>query len=96
MNITYIIGNGFDISKGFDTSYEAYYNYLESNKTKYSGMDDIIESINKYKEKLGDIDWSDFEEGLLDYISKNCMCMSVDRCKSKISLCILSAGACLL
>ena len=88
MYITYVIGKGFDIAKGFDTSYEAYYNYLNNNKSKYPYIDDIIESINKYKSNIGDINWSDFEEGLLEYISKNNKNISINDCKKKISACI--------
>lgn len=74
MNVTFLIGNGFDINLGLDTSYSAFYNKLikkypnpakEYDKDNLPMLMKIVNSINDdkskpTKEKL----WSDFEIGL--------------------------------
>lgn len=49
MNILYVIGNGFDIAHGYDTSYKAFYKYLNDNREKYSKIHDIFQLT---KEKI--------------------------------------------
>mgnify|MGYP001191565917 CR=1 FL=1 len=59
MNITYLIGNGFDRNLGLKTSYKEFYNY-------YKQQDSANEEIKKFKKKI-DIDserWSDLEIAL--------------------------------
>lgn len=63
MNITYLIGNGFDISIGLDTRYKDFYNYLlENNDCTEGTSNNIIEKIND------DELWSDLEMALGDYV----------------------------
>lgn len=77
MNITFLIGNGFDVNLGLKTRYEEFYKYLSANKGIFQYKNNIekqiVEDINKYvgdnkegeepKEKL----WKDFELGLGKY-----------------------------
>lgn len=57
MNITFLIGNGFDISLGMESSYSSFYKYLQDNELLQHNI--FIKLINK------DIDkWSDFERML--------------------------------
>lgn len=68
MNITFLVGNGFDISCGVDTSYSAFYKWY---CTQPSGK----ESISRLKQaitddiKNGRNNWADFEIGLGHYTS---------------------------
>lgn len=65
MNITFLLGNGFDIGLGLKTRYENFYNeYLKTQATDN-------ENINSFKTMLSNrntdeqkkiIDWSDFEK----------------------------------
>lgn len=64
MKITFMLGNGFDIGLGLDTSYESFYQHYCSNTDKDN------ENIKKFKAYLAKrqdedvkkiIDWSDFE-----------------------------------
>lgn len=72
MNVTFLIGNGFDINLNLNTSYSSFYKYLEE---KYPIKDNIqkdahmiyriINDINDDKSKpLEEKLWSDFEMGL--------------------------------
>ena len=64
MNITFLIGNGFDIGFGLNTKYSHFYDHYEGMK-KEDGVPSLKEEINK------DIkNWSDFEKAFGDY-SKN-------------------------
>ena len=65
MNITFLLGNGFDIGLGLKTGYENFYN--EYSQTQATDN----ENINSFKTMLGNrdaddqkkiIDWSDFEK----------------------------------
>lgn len=66
MNITFILGNGFDISFGLDSSYKSFYEWylLQPSKTqaiknfKYSIKNEPVET------------WADFEKGLGEYSKK--------------------------
>ena len=65
MNITFLLGNGFDIGLGLETGYENFYD-------KYSViLPTDNKNINSFKTMLQDrnlddkkkiIDWSDFEK----------------------------------
>lgn len=74
MNITYIIGNGFDINLGLKTRYDDFYKwYAEQNreatlevvKTFKSEISDYIN--NMCQKKGAAIDWSDLELALGQY-----------------------------
>lgn len=57
MEITFLIGNGFDIMHGMKTTYANFYTYVEANFS-----DEKIENNFFYKKIKGDIlNWSDFE-----------------------------------
>lgn len=66
MNITFLVGNGFDISAGIDTSYQAFYKW-------YCAQPSSTDVIEKFKQEIkDDIDnggrtWADFEIGLGKY-----------------------------
>lgn len=62
MNIVYLIGNGFDLSKGLPTAYNDFYKYYLEQPNRNS-------QIEKLKESIGDKrdNWSDLEEALGKY-----------------------------
>lgn len=66
MNITFLVGNGFDIASGIDTSYGAFYKW-------YCNIDSEKEHIKAFRKnikddiKKGGKNWSDFELGLGKY-----------------------------
>ncbi len=72
MNITFLIGNGFDINLNLDTRYSSFYNYLEDKYSIKRNTEEnmpmiyrIIYDINNDKSKpLEEKLWSDFEMGL--------------------------------
>jgi hypothetical protein len=55
MNVTFLLGNGFDLNLGLSTSYKDFYSYY----TKKEPNDFIAKSISKNYEL-----WSDLELGL--------------------------------
>lgn len=59
-NITFIIGNGLDISLGLETKYSQFYKYVENTK---------LETTNRiYNEIRADLEtWADFESALGEY-----------------------------
>ena len=69
MDITFLIGNGFDIAAGIKTSYKEFYNW-------YCNQPSISSCVELFKKEIqGDIknggkNWSDFEIGLGRYTSK--------------------------
>lgn len=65
MNITYIIGNGFDINLGLKTSYKDFYEY-------YERIDSPNDDVRKMKESIkANINyWSDLELALGQYTAK--------------------------
>ncbi|WP_210139047.1 AbiH family protein [Staphylococcus sp. GDY8P156P] len=80
MEITFFIGNGFDLANGLSTSYIDFYNYiLKANKEKniLSKENIFLKEIKDFMEKDDDIDvqegeskyidWSDFEQALGAY-----------------------------
>lgn len=66
MQITFLVGNGFDIAAGVDTSYGAFYNWYCVKKSN-------IEHIKKFRQEIrndvknGGSNWADFEIGLGQY-----------------------------
>ena len=59
-----IIGNGFDLNHGYDTSYHSYKKFLCSKKTQYTvGTFSIVDIFEMADENL----WNDFENALGDY-----------------------------
>ena len=69
MQITFLVGNGFDISCGIDTSYKGFYNW-------YLKQDSKTDVIRRFKEDIQDDligrgeRWADFEFGMGQF-SKN-------------------------
>lgn len=65
MNITYIIGNGFDVNLGLKTKYSDFYDY-------YLGIETTNEDIEKLKEDISKnvTFWSDLERRLGEYTEK--------------------------
>jgi len=69
MNITYLIGNGFDLNLGLDTRYSDFYDYyLEQPDPEKSNLKKLRQSISSYCDKNNileeKINWSDAELGL--------------------------------
>ncbi|CAC9449102.1 unnamed protein product [uncultured Gammaproteobacteria bacterium] len=61
MSRLYIIGNGFDLFHGYETSYSDFYQYL-SDEACYG---DMLSSLEQYWFNVEDKEfWSDFEENL--------------------------------
>ncbi|WP_214858503.1 AbiH family protein [Exiguobacterium sp. s191] len=83
MNITFLIGNGFDINIGLNTSYSSFYEHLK-NRNHENQKNKLIENIlNDYfnkeilkdsskdkKDSIEQIDWSDFEIAVGSYTKK--------------------------
>lgn len=75
MNLTYIIGNGFDINLNMKTSYKDFYKYYCNEKTNDQSIQrlkdnigDSIDSVIKDHKRQGDqINWADMEEGFGRY-----------------------------
>lgn len=63
MNITFFIGNGFDINMQLKTSYKDFYNHYLNLQT--SSNDILVDSIMEYPDK-----WSDLELGLGEFLEK--------------------------
>ena len=77
MNITYIIGNGFDINLGLKTRYVDFYKWYvdrdrESTPDVVKAFRNEISSFIKeqYHKEDGTIDWSDLELALGQYSVK--------------------------
>lgn len=63
MNITFILGNGFDISFGLKSSYKSFYKW-------YLKQPSETDNIAQFKETIKNDDadtWADFEKGLGEY-----------------------------
>lgn len=65
MNITFLVGNGFDISAGIDTSYDSFYKwYCNQNRAVPEHVQkfktSLLEDLRKSKEERT---WADFELG---------------------------------
>ncbi|WP_185160641.1 AbiH family protein [Mammaliicoccus sciuri] len=80
MEITFFIGNGFDLSLGLLTRYKDFYNYLTADDAKnitlskdnvfLQQIKDFMEEnndIDVQKDNTKNIDWSDFEKALGAY-----------------------------
>ncbi len=65
MNITFLIGNGFDLGLGLKTSFKDYYDICKVRQINEEESEELEENIRK------DIElWSNFEEGLGKYTDK--------------------------
>ena len=68
MNITYLIGNGFDLNMGLNTKYTDFIKWLSAEKlSDYDSIKELQKSIDDYcKKKTTDtvINWSDTETAL--------------------------------
>ena len=60
MNITFLIGNGFDLNLGLKTDYKSFYSYY-----KMRSKSNIAKSIDSEYEL-----WSDLEKGLGEYTAR--------------------------
>lgn len=70
MQITFLIGNGFDIAFGLKTKYENFYDWYITQKSPTKHIEDFKQSIKDHcKKKPGrkEFDWSDFEIGFGKY-----------------------------
>lgn len=71
MQITFLVGNGFDVAFGLKTKYEDFYEWYkdqESSKEHIKKLKKEIENyILKKEENKGNINWSDFEIGFGQY-----------------------------
>lgn len=66
MQITFLVGNGFDISCGIDTSYESFYRWYVKQPSTNNEIMNFKKDINSYLEGESKR-WSDFESGLGQY-----------------------------
>lgn len=66
MNITFLVGNGFDISCGLHSSYKDFYNWYCRQPSASTTIEDFKQSIS-IDISAGLINWSDFEIGLGKY-----------------------------
>lgn len=62
MNITFLLGNGFDMNFGLKTSYKSFYNYLKKSKIRNKLIKNILSDSECEL-------WSDLELGLGNYLS---------------------------
>ena len=62
MNFVYLIGNGFDINLGMETSYDKFYEFYEQQKCTSS-------VVEKFKSEISDDlqKWADLEVSLGSY-----------------------------
>ncbi|HFI0115045.1 TPA: AbiH family protein [Streptococcus suis] len=60
LNITYLLGNGYDLQLGLKTAYSDFYEHLKNNKSKEFDDNSIFQEIAN--DKIGY--WSDFELAL--------------------------------
>ncbi len=66
MNITFIIGNGFDLNLGLPTDYNHFYRYYSEQPNSSENIKKLKENINQYKDK----EWKDLELGLGKFTSQ--------------------------
>lgn len=69
MNITFLVGNGFDIAAGIDTSYRGFYTWYCKQPSDSPSVERLKKEIQE-DIKQGGENWSDFEMGLGRYTSK--------------------------
>lgn len=60
MNVTYIIGNGFDLNLGLKTRYQDFYDYYMTKTSPNSQVELLKDTIKQDGYEL----WSDLEIGL--------------------------------
>ncbi len=72
MNITFLVGNGFDISAGINTSYEEFYKwYCDESRPSDETESDAVKKLKKsIKNREENKNWSDLEIGLAEYTSE--------------------------
>ena len=75
MNITYLIGNGFDLNLGLHTKYSDFIEWLNNEESSdKASIQELQKSIDEYckGKKDAPINWSDTEEafGLFTYLFK--------------------------
>lgn len=63
MNIVYLIGNGFDIAQGCNTSYPAFYEYLKQVNTGNRLLKLMVQQLTSDKYEL----WKDLEKALGEF-----------------------------
>lgn len=66
MKVTFLVGNGFDMALGVDTSYGAFYKWYLEQESPNRYVQDLKNSVRKYLDGNGE-NWSDFELGLGQY-----------------------------
>jgi len=66
MDITFLVGNGFDLSLGYRTSYRDFYEYYlgQPAPSEYDNAISRLKSSIKYDLESGSKNWADFEIGL--------------------------------
>lgn len=65
MNITYILGNGFDLNFNMRTKYEHFYDYYKNQNSKVESVVALKNRMfEELKQKKTEIDWSDLESEL--------------------------------
>ena len=72
MEITFFVGNGFDLSLGYKTSYKDFYEYYlkQTNNTEHKQAITFLKNSIKKDLKKGLKHWSDFESGLGRFTKK--------------------------
>lgn len=76
MQITFLIGNGFDVAFGLKTKYEDFYGWYKDQESSNKHIDEFKNNITncilkeKEENKEESIDWSDFEIGFGQYSKK--------------------------
>ena len=79
MNITFLVGNGFDVATGLHTGYKDFYDWycnLPASENEDSSLQEFKKSIHEYVERVNDNEekeqetWADFELGLGEYTEK--------------------------
>ena len=69
MNITFLVGNGFDMSAGVDTSYRSFYNWYYLQPSRTADIQNFKQEIKKDIENGGK-NWADLETGLGKFTSQ--------------------------
>lgn len=70
MNVSFLIGNGFDIALGLKSSYADFYKWYCNQNSDSQQIEIFKQDIKTDIEKKGGKNWSDFEIGLGKYTSK--------------------------
>lgn len=76
MNITHLLGNGFDLNLGLKTAYKDFYSFYQNTSTNKDLKSELIEEIKQNKNE-----WSDFEFNFGKFTNKT------DSPKDFINLC---------